>query len=228
MEKTQNSLKQQIYEDLKRKIVTCEILPGAQLTEEILCDMLNASRTPVRDAVSRLEQEQLVTIYPKKGIYVNRISLNNVSELFEARLNLEPYAVAHYGNRIRDVEYADWLTYFENQNGNDPDVYLKDDAFHQMFIDAAGNRYITRFYRTVSEQTMRFRVLTGLGERLSAGREEHLNIVRHCLMGNWTDAAEAMRVHLGNSKISIIRYVQEQNLDAKNIFLQARAEEAEE
>ena len=62
MEKPQNSLKQQIYEDLKQKIVTCEILPGAQLTEEILCDMLSASRTPVRDAISRLEQEQLVTI----------------------------------------------------------------------------------------------------------------------------------------------------------------------
>ena len=46
----------------------------------------------MRDAVSRLEQEQLLTIHPKKGIFVNTVSLATVSELFEARLRIEPYA----------------------------------------------------------------------------------------------------------------------------------------
>ena len=78
-------LKQVAYETLKRKIITCEILPGSLLTEDMLCEELNASRTPVRDAVSRLEQENLVSIMPKKGIRVNRVSMNNIRELFEVR-----------------------------------------------------------------------------------------------------------------------------------------------
>ena len=56
------SLKQTIYEELKNKIVSCEIAPGERLTEDGLCELMNASRTPVRDAISRLEQEKLVTI----------------------------------------------------------------------------------------------------------------------------------------------------------------------
>ena len=84
------NLKQVVYEELKRRIVTCEILPGSMLTEETLCETLNASRTPVRDAVSRLEQENLLSIIPKKGIRVHRVSLNNVEELYVTRLFVEP------------------------------------------------------------------------------------------------------------------------------------------
>ena len=97
---TSKNLKQVVYEELKRRIVSCEILPGSMLTEEMLCESLNASRTPVRDAVSRLEQENLVSILPKKGIRVNRVSLNNVEELFVTRLFVEPQLVLTYGNRI--------------------------------------------------------------------------------------------------------------------------------
>ena len=97
------SLKQLAYETLKRKIVSCEILPGSTLTEDMLCEMLNASRTPVRDAVSRLEQEHLVSIKPKKGIRVNRVSMNSIKELFEVRCLLEPAAVLKYGNRITSI-----------------------------------------------------------------------------------------------------------------------------
>ena len=131
-----------VYEDLKRLIVSCEILPGAQLTEEALCERLKASRTPVRDAVSRLEQEQLLTIHPKKGIYVNTVSLANVCELFEARLRIEPYAVRYYGNRIGDDVYADYAAYFSVPHPKGLETYQRDDAFHQMFVDASHNRYL--------------------------------------------------------------------------------------
>lgn len=216
--KPSQSLKQIVYEDLKRLIITCEILPGAHLTEELLCERLKASRTPVRDAVSRLEQEQLLTIHPKKGIFVNTVSLANVSELFEARLRIEPYAVRYYGNRIGDDVYAECLAYFSAPRPHGQEQYFKDDEFHRMFVDATQNRYLTMFYSTVKDQVMRYRVLSALETRLMETGREHCEVARQCLRGNWEQAAEAMREHIENSKIAILNYVMDQNRDAKNIF----------
>ena len=216
--KAPRSLKQSVYEDLKRRIITCEILPGAQLTEEALCDQFKASRTPVRDAVSRLEQEQLVTIHSKKGIVVNTVSLANVSELFEARLRIEPYAVRHYGNRISDGVYAESISYFRKSQGRGTEQYFKDDAFHQMFVDATQNRYLVMFYNTVKDQVMRYRVLSAMDNRLQDSDQEHCEVAEQCLRGNWNRAAEAMRSHIENSKIAILDYALNQKRDARNIF----------
>ena len=217
--RTAPSLKQIVYEDLKRLIVTCEIMPGAHLTEEVLCERLNASRTPVRDAVSRLEQEQLLSIHPKKGIFVNTVSMANVSELFEARLRIEPYAVRHYGNRIGDDVYAGYYAWFSAPHPKGQEQYLKDDAFHQMYVNATGNRYLKMFYSTVRDQAMRYRVLSALDDRLLQTNREHCEVALQCLRGNWAQAAEAMHVHIEDSKIAILNYVMDRNRDAKNIFV---------
>jgi len=222
------SLKQIVYEDLKRQIVGCEILPGALLTEEALCERLKASRTPVRDAVSRLEQEQLLTIHPKKGILVNTVSLANVSELFEARLRIEPYAVRYYGNRINDSVYAECVAYFSVSHPRSKTQYIKDDEFHQMFVNASRNRYLTMFYNTVKDQVMRYRVLSALDERLLQTNLEHCEVANQCLRGNWEQAAQAMREHIENSKIAILDYATNQNCDSRNIFAALPDIEAEE
>ena len=225
--KAPQSLKQIVYEDLKHQIITCEILPGAQLTEEALCERLKASRTPVRDAVSRLEQEQLLTIHPKKGIFVNTVSLANVCELFEARLRIEPYAVRYYGNRIGDDVYAECVAFFDAPNAGRQELYRRDDAFHQMFVDAAHNRYLEMFYNTVRDQVMRYRVLRAMEHRLVKTNQEHQEVAQQCLRGNWKRAALAMREHIENSKIAILDYVMDQNRDARNIFAVVSGDSAE-
>ena len=218
VQKPSTSLKQIVYEDLKRLIVSCEVMPGTHLTEEALCERLKASRTPVRDAVSRLEQEQLLTIHPKKGIFVNTVSLANVCELFEARLRIEPYAVRYYGNRIGDDVYAEYAAYFCAPHPKGPELYRKDDEFHQMFIDATHNRYLGMFYSTVKDQVMRYRVLSARETRLAETSVEHRQVALQCLRGNWSQAAQAMREHIENSKIAILNYATDGNRDAKNIF----------
>lgn len=212
------SLKQQVYHELKRRIVVCEYRPGEFLTEEMLCEALGASRTPVRDAISRLEQEQLLTIHPKKGVKVNRVSLRSVNELFEARLRIEPYAVLQCGNRIRDNVYAEAVAFFRREDSPSEETYRRDDQFHRMFVDATENRYIKTFYNIVEDQVMRYRVLSDVDDRTRESRQEHIDIAMHCLRGNWKQASEAMRVHIENSKISIINYAIKENLDAHNLF----------
>ena len=87
-----------------------------------------------------------------------------------------------------------------------------------MFVNATQNRYLIMFYSTVKDQVMRYRVLSALDNRLEDTNVEHLAVAEQCLRGNWRQAAEAMREHIQNSKIAILRYVLNQNRDSRNIF----------
>ena len=94
------SLKLQAYQYLKTKILNCEYRPNEFLNEQKLCaEMGNISRTPMRDALGRLEQEGLITILPKKGLMVSGITEEDVHSMFEMRLLVEPYALRTYGSR---------------------------------------------------------------------------------------------------------------------------------
>ena len=93
------SLKLQAYQYLKTKILNCEYRPNEFLNEQKLCaEMGSISRTPMRDALGRLEQEGLITILPKKGLMVSGITEEDVHSMFEMRLLVEPYALRTYGN----------------------------------------------------------------------------------------------------------------------------------
>ena len=216
------SLKQMAYDTLKQKIVSCEILPGTLLTEDMLCDMLKASRTPVRDAISRLEQERLVSIKPKKGIRVNRVSMNNIQELFEIRILFEPYIVSAYGNRIHDETYARFIQQFERPDCTREELFRLDNEFHQLFFSASDNRYFQSIFETIQDQVIRYRILSTAGKRLETTQNEHLAIARRCILGDWQGAAEAMRRHIENSKLAIIDYVIDTNRDTHNVFLEDR------
>ena len=214
------SLKQVAYETLKQKIVSCEILPGSTLTEDMLCEMLNASRTPVRDAVSRLEQEHLVSIKPKKGIRVNRVSMNSIRELFEVRCLLEPAAVLKYGNRIPDEVYARYTQLFRRRNLPAEEYFRVDDEFHQMFITASNNRYFQSVYAMIADQVQRYRVLTANRPRDEIAQEEHYEIAASCIRGEWGTASRLMLEHIENSKLAIVQYVLDTNRNARNVFLE--------
>lgn len=94
------NLKTQAYNTIRQKIVTCEYAPGTFLNEELLTSELGLSRTPIRDALSRLEQEGLIEIKPKKGILVMPLSINTISMIFEVRQLYEPYILLNYGTSL--------------------------------------------------------------------------------------------------------------------------------
>ena len=218
------SLKQLAYETLKQKIVSCEVLPGSTLTEDMLCEMLNASRTPVRDAVSRLEQEHLVSIMPKKGIKVNRVSMNSIRELFEVRCLLEPAAVLNYGNRIPDEVYSGYIRQFSRRDLSTQELYRVDDEFHQMFITASGNRYFRSVYAMIADQVIRYRSLTVNRPRDEIAQEEHYEIAANCIRGEWAAASRLMLQHIENSKLAIVHYVLDTNRNARNVFVEEEEE----
>lgn len=198
------SLKQKAYYAIKEKIIRCDYAPGAMLNEESLREELHVSRTPIRDALSRLEQEGLISILPKKGIEVSGLSINDINLIFEVRLLYEPYALLKYGSKIKDeVVYKYYDTFSSPAHTfSEEEYYALDVAFHVNIVETIQNPYLLKTYDWIHNQNLRFRVLTGqfVDLRLERTNQEHLKIVTACLKHNWELAAKEMEAHLLASK----------------------------
>ena len=94
MPKTGNrDLKNHAYQIIKERLINCIYEPGSFINESQLAADLGLSRTPVREAINRLESEGLVKVMPKKGIFVSDIQLSDVLQIFQARIEIEPVAL---------------------------------------------------------------------------------------------------------------------------------------
>lgn len=200
-----DSLKLQSYQTIKDKIIRCEYAPNTMISEEALREELGVSRTPIRDALSRLEQEGLIQILPKKGIMVSGLSLSEINAIFEIRMLYEPYVLATYGHRLNDEKLLEFYNICTQSGVLSNDQFLKmDDELHAFMIAASNNRYIQHTYELIQNQNLRFRVMTGEqpNDRLMRSNNEHLTIIKACLRKDWPAAAAAMEDHLRQSKNS--------------------------
>lgn len=202
------SLKQVAYNTIRENLLNCKYEPGQFLNEDILCEELNMSRTPIRDALGRLEQEHLITIYPKKGIYVSQLSLTEISDVYEGRFLLEPYIIRTYCNHLNKNAMDELKQLLKNEvksiESNDLNIYEIDSRFHAIFISQCTNNYLLQLNENLSSQNMRIRILAGRAsnERLHITFDEHAKIFYELSMNHIEAAAQAMEEHLRSSKES--------------------------
>lgn len=202
------SLKTIAYAGIKDKIITCQYAPGAFLNEELLCTELSISRTPIREALNRLEQEGLVEIMPKKGIRVTPLSIKDINTIFEIRFLYEPYILRQYGAALDVDELTNFFQIFAKSTAdsdafrNNDYFYELDSAFHQMILSTCPNKYIQQSYGQITNQSERFRFMTGniSNNRLEDTFREHNEIISACLQKNWDLAVEKLIFHLEESK----------------------------
>lgn len=203
------SLKQIAYNSIKDKILKCEYMPNSFLNEDLLCEEFKVSRTPIRDALSRLEQENLIKILPKKGFFVAPLSIGEINLTFETRTLLETYAISnHCANLSSDT--IDSL--YENikkakeciANNDQEELFRLDDEFHRIILDQCNNYYLIDTYSRVHNQNCRLRVLSGLHDdkRVYSTIDEHMEILSYLAKGDLDAAQEAMKEHLNNAKSS--------------------------
>lgn len=202
------SLKQKAYDDIKSKIINCQYMPNSFLNESILMEVINTSRTPIREALSKLEQENLVTIIPKKGIMVNDLSLNDISMIFQVRELIEPFIIRTNGSSLNknELKVMRELVMGDITKQNIKKIYQIDDRLHRFFISCSGNKYFHQTMDHIYNQNHRMRILSGqkIDSRLKDTQEEHLNILDFLLIGKYDEAADAMKKHLDNSKNAAI------------------------
>ena len=206
---SKNNLKQQAYQMIREKIMNCEYPTGILLNENMLLNAVPGSRTPIRDALGRLEQEKLVTILPKKGILVAGLSVRDLQAVYGTRLQLEPYAVLHYGNTLPESFYMEYYEKFSHITDHGPAAahYSIDDSYHMSIIQATENPYFIHMYEQIHLQTHRARILAAqiTDIRLKDSKKEHLEILIPCLKKDWEAAAQKMHDHLLNSQTSVFR-----------------------
>lgn len=218
-EKKKHSIQNEAYAHIKKKIMTCEYLPNQLLSESLLQEELGCSRTPVREAIRRLEQEGLATVLPKRGIVVSGFSISDIRAIFEVRMLIEPYAVQTYGEALDEKELQRFLGLFQQhwENPNDGrDFYQLDDEFHEFLISGLANEYLHELYGRIQTQNVRLRVMSGqlIASRLDRTMREHEDIVKVCLEKNWKLAAEKIRWHLECSRTSYFEAIVQNNGDA--------------
>ena len=193
------------YEAILNGIIMGRYLPGVMLTEEMLVEELSISRTPIRSALMRLQTEQLVTIFPKKGVQVRRITHRQISDIFNIRETLEPYCIRRFGSRfdkdrlerlygIFSAEYPDC--------GPEPSpekdvVYRADVELHTAVIDLTDNELLRVHYRMLTNLMQQIIVLAArVSGRFEISRTEHLDVIVPLLRDDYGLAADRMREHL--------------------------------
>ena len=139
-----NDLKNYAYNILKERLINCTYAPGSILNEAHLTSEMKLSRTPVREAVSRLETEGFVKVIPKKGIHVTDILLSDVLQIFQIRTEFEPTILRLSASRLPKDELLYFIQRFENPDPDDTvmDRIRLDTAMHLFIIEHCGNRYM--------------------------------------------------------------------------------------
>lgn len=131
-------LRDNIYDAVRADILTCRLAPGEDLREQDLAAQYNVSRAPVRDALLRLEQERLVTVHPRQGYSVNRISVSDARDIFKFRLVLETNCASLAAENATS-EILDELESFREFDASG-DFIAYNRGFHTAIAKAGGNR----------------------------------------------------------------------------------------
>lgn len=149
-------LRDRVYQLLRDAILTCELQPGQELREQILAERYHVSRSPIRDSLLRLEQENLVTVLPRQGYRVNPISISDAEDIFGLRLLIEP-ACAASAARADDaaLQILDRFRGIADTERTEAEFLEYNKAFHRAIINLSGNARMAAIAIELDEQFQR-------------------------------------------------------------------------
>lgn len=157
-------LREIVFEYLRNSILNGELEPGERLMELQLAQQLGVSRTPVREAIRKLELEGLVEMIPRKGAYVADVSIKDILDILEVRMFLEGLAAYFAAERMSDEEIEELKEIskkFENEivTMEKEEMIELDNKFHDMIIKGSRNNKLLQIVQGLQEQFQRFRVI---------------------------------------------------------------------
>jgi DNA-binding GntR family transcriptional regulator len=198
------SAQQRAYEHLKEQITLGSFAGGGFFTESVIAADLGMSRTPVREALFRLNVENLVRLIPGRGAFVPEITERTIREVMEVRVIIETYAVTKIGCPVPDGLLSELDVQLEQQQrteGEPADFIRLDRSFHQTIVDACGSSLITDIYGSMRDQQMRMGVHAVVKHegRFEAVMHEHHAIVDALRTDQVAGAVDAVRGHLRNT-----------------------------
>lgn len=205
------TLAEKAYRCIKEWVLSGEAEFGAIIDQQNLADRFGfSSITPVREALILLQKDNLVDIIPRKGVFVSRMSLEDVLENFEMREIIEPTVLGKTALHIpeevrqhyRDV-YTDWLAHPEKLVMKE---YLDtDSAFHMALVTPLNNKALNKILETIYVENTRYRLLSLKERNFGGSMTEHLQILDAIDAGDVEKAVSCLREHLQKSKLAFAR-----------------------
>ena len=187
-------LRDVVFNTLRTSILTGELKPGERLMEIHLADKLGVSRTPIREAIRKLELEGLVTMIPRRGAEVAQITEKNLRDVLEVRRALDALACENFE--------------LETKRGNANQVAQADVELHDIILKASGNERLMQMISKLSQQMYRYRLEYVKDEanykRLIA---EHRVIYEAIRDRDRQTGAEAIKNHIDNQEKAVIRMI---------------------
>ncbi len=200
-----------VYEALRRAILDREFDPGEPLTEQELSGRFKVSRTPVREALAKLERDSLVRVVPKKGAFVRTVSHDEIMELYQIREALEALAVRLAAPRLDKGALADFETRFRELKARGAKLTYTEvrplgEEFHQYLIKQAGNAKLMSLLEQIRDQLRSVWTMSMLGPRRVQGLiHEHLSLIDALKRGDVKGAERLMVAHVRRVRETIFR-----------------------
>lgn len=202
----------QTIEAIRSAIITGELTPGAPLRDRQLAEELGVSRTPVREALHRLEAAGLVEPRGRSGWAVTRFTKQDVRELFQLRMLLEPVgleALAEDPDDDRIQAIAGFFTAYEHPIAAEryAEYFWHDDDFHRTIVSCSGNRRISSFYAVMNAHINRGRhfLYGATAGRVEETLDEHREIVDAVIDRDFGRARSALLSHLRTGEELMLR-----------------------
>jgi DNA-binding GntR family transcriptional regulator len=195
-----------VYAELRDRLLRGEVPLGQKLIEERLADEFRTSRTPVREALRRLEGDGHLVRAAEGGLRPSVPNVTSMSQLYEVRIAIEELSVrraATTGDRqLLEAVRADWQALRSGLHG--PEFVYADESFHRRLAEAGGNEVAVRFLCDVNDRIRVMRIHDFTTEdRVGATISEHLEIVESVLAGDPDASASFMRAHVQRSAMVV-------------------------
>lgn len=194
-----------VYDEIRRRILRGVLPPSSPLNQDALAPELGVSVTPVREAVRRLEAEGLVQFHAHRSVIVSPLTLAELSEIYDVRLQLDPYAAAVATARASDESLAEIERMARTQVSADPlEQTTINRAFHRAIYAESGNRLLTETLDRLWERTDRYRIML-LSSEIDVRQvvREHLEIVAAMQSRRSRLVAKLIRAHVSKARTSI-------------------------
>ena len=197
---------QQIYQSLRSMILDLELGPGTRFTESQVADYFQVSRTPVREALQRLEVENQIIIRPKQGCFVRSIDLNQIRDYYDVRVAIELLAVEKACEHMSDAALQDLAQQWHPEtqyfgSAADDTMKMAEEAFHLALAQGCGNPAVARYLADINDN---IRVVRRLGWpdliSIQDTYQEHYDICQLLLARDKEAATTAMLAHIRKSQ----------------------------
>lgn len=209
-------LRDVVFNTLRQAILKGELAPGERLMEIQLAERLGVSRTPIREAIRKLELEGLVLMIPRKGAEVAKISEKSLRDVLEVRRSLEELAIELACKRMTPADIDELEKKQEEfkdavAKGQAMEIAETDEAYHDIIYKGTRNDRLIQMINNLREQMYRYRLEYIKDEATRQTlMEEHEDILDALRRRKAEEAREVMKKHIDNQEITVSKNIKEQ------------------